>query len=106
MPNFGVISVWSIREGKAVRLWTRDQAGWEMWDAPLPANVKSTATLAHRTVLSRRADGRQRLVLRERDGSGVTLREVAWKDGNFSTCFAVTGHELQALALDREGRML
>src|SRR5207249_2840929 len=52
-PDFGVISVWSVREGTAQRRWTRDHAAWQMCDAPLPANVKSTATLGHRTVLNR-----------------------------------------------------
>src|SRR5262249_54436863 len=100
-------SVWSMRQGTARRCWTHDHAAWEMCDVPMPANVKSTATLGHRTVLARSVEGRQVVVLRERNTwDSVTLREVAWIDGSFSTRLAVTSHDLEATALDTHGGML
>jgi hypothetical protein len=106
-PDFGVISVWSIRNATVRRRWTRDHAAWQMWDGPLPVNVKSTATLGRRTALQRAVGGRQALVFRERAGAAsVTLREVVWAGEEFSTRLKVTGRDLEATALDSAGRML
>ena len=68
VPDFGLISVWSVRNGMARRLWSHDHAAWQMCDEPLPANVKSTATLGHRTVLNRRVEGRQACAARKASG--------------------------------------
>src|SRR5262249_40596710 len=76
-PKFGRISVWSVRGGKAIRLWTRDHAACQRAAVPLPPNVKSTATLGRRTVLHRLVAGRQMLVLRERGCVQRTSRSVS-----------------------------
>lgn len=106
-PDFGVISVWSCRQGTPKRLWTRDRAAWQMIDLPPGPNVKSTATLGARTVLHRRVQDHPTLVLRERAGQdAVTVRAVAWVDGTFATRCNATSRNLEAAALDAEGRML
>lgn len=105
-PEFGPISVISLKGGSTRTLWTRESAGWQKWDRPLPMYVNSASTLGRRDVLYRSVAGHASVVLREPVGHDVRLSPASWNGKGFEERTKVTGPGLEALAIDDKGDLL
>lgn len=108
LPPYGPVAVYSLASGTPEMLWEAKDAGWQVYEPPLPEHVNSSATLARRTVLTRRTGATTLAVLRR---AGQTLGNeqldvVAWQDGSFVSRFRLAGPLLEGLALDEAGELL
>ena len=109
VPKLGTIRVRSLEGNRFTTLWQKEQAAWETWEPPLPANVQSTATFGSTTVMSRRGPQGVTVVLREaedRQTEVVTLSTARWDGRGFQRAMSVAGRGLQAVGLDRSNRLL
>jgi outer membrane protein assembly factor BamB len=109
VPRFGTIRVHSLQGNRFTTLWQKEDAAWETWEPPLPANVQSTATLGRATVMSRRGPQGVTVAIREatdRRTGLVTLSTARWDSRGFQRVMSVAGQGLQAVGLDRLDRLL
>ncbi len=109
VPKFGAIRVHSLEGNRFTTLWQKEDAAWETWEPPLPANVQSTATLGRATVISRRGPQGVTIAIREAKDRGtglVTLSTARWGGRGFQRVMSVAGQGLQAVGLDRSDRLL
>lgn len=109
VPAYGPIAVRTVKNSVTRTLWEAADMGWQNWYPPLPDHVNSTATLATRTVLRRSVHGSAAVVLRNRaeySSRETTLTVAAWDGDGFRAQFAVSGPQVEALALGEDGRML
>jgi hypothetical protein len=93
VPEIGTIRVRSLKDNHPTTLWEKKNAAWETWAPPLPANVQSTATFGHTTVMSHRGSQGRTVVLREADElskGSVTLSAVRWTGGTFRSVMSVS----------------
>ena len=108
-PGLGMIHIRSLKDNRLTTLWEKQNAAWEMWEPPLPANVQSAATFGSTTVTSHRDSQGLTVVIREatdsRTGS-VTLSTARWSGGSLQPVMSVTGQRLQAVGLDDSNRLL
>jgi len=109
VPKFGTIRVYSLEGNRFTTLWQEEDAAWETWEPPLPANVQSTATLGRAAVISRRGPQGVTVALRktkDRRTGLVTLSTARWDGRGFQFVMSVVGRGLQAVGLDRSARLL
>ena len=105
-PQFGTIAIWSLRSGTPKRLWSMAQSAWQTQDEVLPGNIKSSATLGKRTVLSQTVGNETLVVIGQEQEGGLVLKEFGWKGGKFVERFSVSGRQIEATGIDRAGRLL
>ena len=109
VPEFGTIRVRSLQDNRLTTLWQKENAAWETWEPPLPANVQSTATFGRATVMSRRGARGVTVAFRQASGYGtdvVTLSTARWAGHGFLQVMSVAGRKLQAVGLDGAERLL
>jgi outer membrane protein assembly factor BamB len=109
VPRFGTIRVYSLRGNRLTTLWQKEDAAWETWEPPLPANAQSTATFGRTTVMSWLGPQGVTVALQEankRRTGLVTLSTGRWDGQGFQRVMSVGGRGLQAVGLDRSGRLL
>lgn len=114
VPRCGNIRVLSLAHVQPRVLWQQSDSTWQMWEPPLPPNVKSTATFGAQTVLSRERDARPIVVVRQNvetrtarllEGR-VRLDPAQWTKNGFRSLYSVTGLGLDGIGLDEGGRLL
>lgn len=108
VPDYGPIAVYSAAGGTPRVLWESQDAGWQRWEPPQPEHVNSSATLANRTVLQRRAGGQHFAVVRTHgtENGEQQLRVMRWVNDGFASWYNLTGRYLEGLAFDDTGRLL
>ena len=101
------IRVRAVKDHKLQMAWEKDNAGWEIWEPPLPANVKSMATQGRQTAMSRVVGKDTYVVLRESKSPTETAVSLAkWQGSVFNTVTTVSGDNLEGLGIDAAGRLL
>ncbi len=108
VPSYGTLRVRRLKGGTRT-VWQRENAAWETWDSPPPANINSATIRGNTDVLHRRIDDRMLVVIREPDLSRlgqVSLTRGVWRRDGFTFGPTVIGPELKALGLDPEGALL
>ena len=125
VPTYGTLRVWSVKGGTPILRWQGERRAWQLWNRPQPPHINSGATLSGLDVLSRRVNGRARVVLRQRlaQRAGkfrVSLQVCDWQSDGFqpvksqaaagnterSLSKHITGSDIAAVAMDEEGQVL
>lgn len=104
IPAFGGATVWKATQREP--LWHDENAGWETYFPPLPANVNSTATLAAHTVLGRTGPGGFHVVTHRSCSEGIELQVQRWDGATFAPVASLWGPHLTGMALDADGALL
>ena len=107
IPDNGTLRIWTLKNGKAIKLWERENAAWETWLRPMPAHVNTQATDALRDVLWRKSAIGTLVVLRcpaEDEQTEISVEQ--WKEEGLSAVLRVKGSGIHAMALDEKASVL
>ena len=101
------IRVRALKDHKLDMVWEKDNAGWQIWEPPLPVHVKSMAAQGRQTVINRVVGKDTYVVLRESKSPTETVVSLAnWNGSAFNTVTTVGGDNLDGLGIDATGRLL